>query len=103
MRSLRFDGRVRTLHGGSCRCGPGARSAGHHPETAGAGGLGPGPGSVEEPESRLMLETQETWNADVERLHYMPPFVAPQPIPRAASDDEDVDDGPDHVADDSGR
>ncbi|REW35700.1 ribonuclease E/G, partial [Mycobacterium tuberculosis] len=36
------------------------------------------PEASEEPESRLMLETQETRNADVERPHYMPLFVAPQ-------------------------
>lgn len=48
-----------------------------------------------------MLETQETRNADVERPHYMPLFVAPQPIPEPLADDEDVDDGPDYVADDS--
>lgn len=59
------------------------------------------PEASEEPESRLMLETQETRNADVERPHYMPLFVAPQPIPEPLADDEDVDDGPDYVADDS--
>ncbi|VBA41556.1 Ribonuclease G [Mycobacterium innocens] len=54
-----------------------------------------------EPESRLLLETQqtvqvvETW---VERPHYLPLFVAPQPIPEAI----DVDDGTDdEAADDS--
>ncbi|KAA1251026.1 Rne/Rng family ribonuclease [Mycobacterium simiae] len=48
-----------------------------------------------EPESRLLLETQETvqivatW---VERPHYMPLFVAPQPISEPIGTDDDVDD-----------
>jgi ribonuclease E len=62
--------------------------------------------SAEEPESRLMLQTPE--NA-AERPHYMPLFVAPQPIERdddggraddaADSDDGDSDDEEDEQAD----
>ncbi|VBA53122.1 Rne/Rng family ribonuclease [Mycobacterium pseudokansasii] len=54
-----------------------------------------------EPESRLLLETQETvqvvetW---VERPHYLPLFVAPQPIPEAIDEDDSTDD---EAADDS--
>ncbi|BBA89241.1 Rne/Rng family ribonuclease [Mycobacterium pseudoshottsii] len=60
------------------------------------------PGEPAEPESRLMLETQETvqvvetW---VERPHYMPLFVAPQPISEPVAgddaDDESGDEGDD--------
>lgn len=61
-------------------------------ETAGPADQADAPG---EPESRLMLETQETvqivetW---VERPHYMPLFVAPQPIPEPIDEDDDFDD-----------
>nr|WP_231995937.1 Rne/Rng family ribonuclease [Mycobacterium sp. 852002-51163_SCH5372311] len=55
-------------------------------------------GTPEEPESRLMLETA------TERPHYMPLFVAPQPVAapgyRGADDDEAADEAVD-VADDS--
>jgi ribonuclease E len=57
------------------------------------------PGASDEPESRLMLETVQV---AVERPHYMPLFVAPQPVAvdqvvsgddeAAESDDTDVDD-----------
>lgn len=60
------------------------------------------PAEPDEPESRLMLETQETvqvvetW---VERPHYMPLFVAPQPISEPVAgddaDDESGDEGDD--------
>ena len=62
--------------------------------------------SAEEPESRLMLQTPEN---PVERPHYMPLFVAPQPVARddddgsaddaGASDDSDSDDDDDEQAD----
>ncbi|OBH81664.1 ribonuclease [Mycobacterium scrofulaceum] len=47
--------------------------------------------SAEEPESRLMLEAPE--NA-AERPHYMPLFVAPQPL-KAEEEEGDADDGAD--------
>ena len=50
------------------------------------------PVAADEPESRLMLETA------VDRPEYMPLFVAPQPVERAASDD--VDDSADSEDDD---
>ncbi|ORB76078.1 Rne/Rng family ribonuclease [Mycobacterium scrofulaceum] len=53
--------------------------------------------AAEEPESRLMLETAG------ERPHYMPLFVAPQPIEvegRRSADDADSDDSDDSEADD---
>jgi ribonuclease E len=62
--------------------------------------------AAEEPESRLMLQTPES---SVERPHYMPLFVAPQPIERdddngsaddaADSDDSDSDDDDEEQAD----
>jgi ribonuclease E len=64
------------------------------------------PGEPDEPESRLLLETMQ--NA-VEQPHYMPLFVAPQPIEvdedgsgddeAAESDDTDADDDDDEQAD----
>lgn len=56
--------------------------------TAAAGGA---EADAEEPESRLMLQTPD--NA-VERPHYMPLFVAPQPID-TREDDTDADEGAD--------
>ncbi|OSC41647.1 Rne/Rng family ribonuclease [Mycobacterium decipiens] len=58
-------------------------------------------GAPEEPESRLMLQAQDTRNALVERPHYMPLFVAPQPIPEPVEAVEDSGDGDDYSADDS--
>jgi ribonuclease E len=49
-----------------------------------------GAGVPDEPESRLMLETPETPQVRVERPHYMPLFVAPQPR-EADADDDDAD------------
>ncbi|WP_082956172.1 Rne/Rng family ribonuclease [Mycobacterium sp. E3339] len=48
--------------------------------------------AAEEPESRLMLETA------TERPHYMPLFVAPQPIPEG-EDDASADEGSDSDSD----
>jgi ribonuclease E len=59
------------------------------------------PDSPAEPESRLMLEPA------VERPHYMPLFVAPQPVAKPVqaevetSDDDDSDDDDDDAADSS--
>jgi ribonuclease E len=52
--------------------------------------------AAEEPESRLMLQTPESPS---ERPHYMPLFVAPQPIER--DDDESADDAADSDDSDS--
>ncbi|MDP7704993.1 Rne/Rng family ribonuclease [Mycobacterium sp. TY815] len=71
------------------------------PDTLEAASEG-GDDSTAEPESRLMLETvevRETHETVIERPHYMPLFVAPQPLPeRVVIDDEAADDT---VADDS--
>lgn len=56
-----------------------------------------------EPESRLLLETQETVQVvetRVERPHYLPLFVAPQPIPEAIDEDDGTDDEAADDADD---
>jgi ribonuclease E len=73
-----------------------AHAAPEAPVSAGAIVVGE---PAEEPESRLMLQTPEN---PVERPHYMPLFVAPQPVERddddgsaddaADSDDSDSDD-----------
>ncbi|MBX9639777.1 MAG: Rne/Rng family ribonuclease, partial [Mycobacteriaceae bacterium] len=55
------------------------------------------PSFAEEPESRLMLETQEPLKTAVERPHYMPLFVAPQPI--KADDDVSADNDDDDAGD----
>lgn len=58
------------------------------------------PAAAEEPESRLLLETPDT---AAERPHYMPLFVAPQPIDAREDDagsDDDGDDSDDADSDD---
>nr|WP_174237110.1 Rne/Rng family ribonuclease [Mycobacterium basiliense] len=60
------------------------------------------PAAPGEPESRLILETQETVQiveTRAERPHYMPLFVAPQPLPATADQDDEAAD--DDGADDS--
>ena len=80
-----------------------AHVAAEAPVTAGAAVVVGEP--AEEPESRLMLQTPEN---PAERPHYMPLFVAPQPIEReddgradaaADSDDSDSDDDEEEQAD----
>ena len=56
-----------------------------------------GGAEVDEPESRLLLETPDSTS---DRPHYMPLFVAPQPID-ARADDAGTDDGADSDDSDS--
>ncbi|WP_310768429.1 Rne/Rng family ribonuclease [Mycobacterium sp. Z3061] len=63
--------------------------------------------SPAEPESRLMLETaevRETHESVVDRPHYMPLFVAPQPLPeRAETGDDSTADDSDYGDDSDGQ
>lgn len=103
-----LDGRIRSAHStvdrddavrvrdllSAAQSDAGAESADDGAEAAGSEAV------AGEPESRLMLETA------IERPHYMPLFVAPQPIADEAdanadddSDDSDADDDDDEQAD----
>lgn len=91
-----LDGRIRSAHSTVDREDAvrvrdllAAQPGGGAEDTAVAGGE-----NADEPESRLMLETA------IERPHYMPLFVAPQPI-EADEDDANADDGSDSDSDDS--
>ncbi|UXA05296.1 ribonuclease E/G [Mycobacterium sp. SMC-2] len=91
-----LDGRVRSAHSTVDREDAvrvrdllAAQPGGGAEDTAVAGGE-----NADEPESRLMLETA------IERPHYMPLFVAPQPI-EADEDDANADGGSDSDSDDS--
>ncbi|BBX97233.1 ribonuclease E [Mycobacterium lacus] len=88
-----LDGRIRSAHSSvdrvdavrvrdllAAQAEPGASDLPAAPVAPGA------PAAPEEPESRLMLETL------VERPHYMPLFVAPQPIEVDDGGDDDDDD-----------
>jgi ribonuclease E len=111
-----LDGRIRSAHSTVDRddavrvrdllatAQPDANVAAETPAAAGASVVVGEP--ADEPESRLMLEIPEN---TAERPHYMPLFVAPQPIDRddddgsaddaADSDDSDADDDEEEQAD----
>ncbi|OBJ07920.1 Rne/Rng family ribonuclease [Mycobacterium sp. 1465703.0] len=93
-----LDGRIRSAHSTVDRddavrvrdllaAAPGAGSPENVDSAPAAGGTD---ADAEEPESRLMLQTPD----NVERPHYMPLFVAPQPID-TREDDTDADEGAD--------